>query len=314
MKRSTLKEFIRPLVKRIIREALAHKSYKDASKLPKGGAVAMDNENIAATVSDIIGRKYGMYPRVIYDWMILHAIDPHKLVKTLGVKINDDFISAVIHNEPFTVKEASSTAGGAAGPYQTPYAFVPTFDKKHKTIATQLGYEETNADTDKEDKEQARVNKNKMRREWFGKGTGQRTPISKADLDKAKVELFQMLDKEREHWLKTADPKKEYEKYLAWKTNHGDPKIPPKTFEEWKKIYFTNESVIPSIMDTKRPFEIKTKKFRADGDIVADKATIIKAVIWMGKNKYTYTTLEELMRDYFLTFPNEFDTDGFELN
>ena len=67
-------------------------------------------------------------------------------------------------------------------------------------------------------------------------------------------------------------------------------------------------------MDTKRPFEIKTKKFRADGDIVADKATIIKAVIWMGKNKYTYTTLEELMRDYFLTFPNEFDTDSFELN
>lgn len=50
-------------------------TYKQAIKLPKGGAVCMNDENLRATASEMIGRKFCLRPEAIYDWSKKHSVD-----------------------------------------------------------------------------------------------------------------------------------------------------------------------------------------------------------------------------------------------
>lgn len=149
MKRSTIKEILRPLVKKILQEIAVKELY------PLGMATWGHPDKIKKAI--LILQRSGIHSA--------QMINPSGKREMLAVPYEDADKAIKIIDKifPMGVKEASSTAGGAAGPYQTPYAFSGGFDKKHHTIATQLGYKETNASADEEDREQVRVNKNKMR-------------------------------------------------------------------------------------------------------------------------------------------------------
>ncbi len=214
MKRSTIKELIRPLIKKILKE-------NSTFHFEPG-------DEVMATLKTFSGQ-----PKKLISGKVI-KYNPTKKVYTVHMKqLNQDaeFEHSELSWPTKGIKKEASTSADA-GPYQTPNAFASKIDKKHHTIATQLGYKETNASADQEDKAQSRVNKNKMR----------------------------------------------------------------------------NESIIPSVGTAKET------RFHVDGSIVAGKHTIEDAIKWMDTHHYTYETLQELMRDYFLTFPGKFSADDFELD
>ena len=61
------------------------KSYRQAMKQPKGGAVDMDRDGMQAIAAEVLGRKWAMQPKAIYDWAQRYSIDlsehGHKLAK-----------------------------------------------------------------------------------------------------------------------------------------------------------------------------------------------------------------------------------------
>ncbi len=87
-------------------EAPLHKTYTQAIKLPKGGAVAMDDDNLQATAADIISRKHGMRAEAIYDWANKHGI----ILKNYGhilsdIKVNSELLEDVLGDKFEATKE-----------------------------------------------------------------------------------------------------------------------------------------------------------------------------------------------------------------
>lgn len=75
-------------------------TYKQASKLPKGGAVEMTTDHLRATAADIIARKHCLMPEAVYNWAILTGVDLQKYGHILSdIKCNTALLSDVMHDE-----------------------------------------------------------------------------------------------------------------------------------------------------------------------------------------------------------------------
>lgn len=56
------------------RKEQEHKSFKEAQKNPKGGAVAMDEDNLQALSAEMIARRFGLNPEAVYNWGQKHNV------------------------------------------------------------------------------------------------------------------------------------------------------------------------------------------------------------------------------------------------
>lgn len=81
-------------------------SYKQASKLPKGGAVEMCADHLRALAADIIARKHCLRPEAVYNWATLTGVDLQKYGYILSdIKCNTALLSDVMHDEYKETKE-----------------------------------------------------------------------------------------------------------------------------------------------------------------------------------------------------------------
>lgn len=51
-----------------------HKPFKEAQKNPKGGTVAMDEDNLQALSAEMIARRFGLNPEAVYNWGQKHNV------------------------------------------------------------------------------------------------------------------------------------------------------------------------------------------------------------------------------------------------
>jgi hypothetical protein len=70
-------------------------TYKDASKLPKGGAVAMDFTNLQATAADVIGHRFAMRPEAIFNWGKKYNLNLQALVGRIDL---NDMMNYVLND------------------------------------------------------------------------------------------------------------------------------------------------------------------------------------------------------------------------
>lgn len=86
-------------------ENSTHLKYKDAIKLPKGGAVAMDKDNFTAQAAEMISSKQGTRPEAIYNWANKHNVDIVKYGYILAdIKNNDELLEDVLNDKFDAVK------------------------------------------------------------------------------------------------------------------------------------------------------------------------------------------------------------------
>lgn len=86
-------------------EKSTHLKYKDAIKLPKGGAVKMDKDNFTAQASEMISAKQGTRPEAIYNWANKHNVDLVKYGYVLAdIKSNDELLEDVLEDKFDAVK------------------------------------------------------------------------------------------------------------------------------------------------------------------------------------------------------------------
>lgn len=71
-------------------------TYKQAKKLPKGGAVAMTEDNMQALMCDMFGRRFGVYPEKIWEWSAKHNL---VLKNLFGYVTLGDFLDAILNDK-----------------------------------------------------------------------------------------------------------------------------------------------------------------------------------------------------------------------
>ena len=74
-------------------------TYKEATKLPKGGAVAMGKHNLQATAADMIAGRHSFKPESVYNWANKYGVDLKNNLSILGdIKNNDAFMSDILND------------------------------------------------------------------------------------------------------------------------------------------------------------------------------------------------------------------------
>lgn len=95
-------------------ENSTHLKYKDAIKLPKGGAVKMDKDNFTALAAEMISSKQGTRPEAIYNWANKHGVDLSKYGYILSdIKNNDELLDDVLNDKFDAVKTLVENADSA---------------------------------------------------------------------------------------------------------------------------------------------------------------------------------------------------------
>ena len=74
-------------------------TYKEAKKLPAGGAVAMTEDNLQALMCDMFGRRFCIYPERIWEWSTKHNITLKEIFGHIAI---GDFLGAILNDKPLT--------------------------------------------------------------------------------------------------------------------------------------------------------------------------------------------------------------------
>jgi len=86
-------------------------TYKQAIKLPKGGAVAMTKLNFQAQAAESISMRQGLRPEKLYDWANKHEIELSKVGYLLSkIEYNAELIRDVLNDTSDQVKKIIKAA------------------------------------------------------------------------------------------------------------------------------------------------------------------------------------------------------------
>jgi len=80
--------------------------YKEAIKLPKGGAIEMNADNLQASAAGIIAQKHCFNPAAVYEWANKHGINLRKYGYILSnIKCNSILMSDILNDTSEKIKK-----------------------------------------------------------------------------------------------------------------------------------------------------------------------------------------------------------------
>ena len=75
-----------------------HKTFKEARKKPKGGAVAADETTIQAWTAEMIARRFGLNPEAVYNWGQKHNVILKNIFNPKAAGDGTNIIEAVLND------------------------------------------------------------------------------------------------------------------------------------------------------------------------------------------------------------------------
>ena len=74
--------------------------YTEAIKLPRGGAVAMDKNNLLATACEMVARRHCLRPEALYNWAIKFNVPIRERIHYFGnVSSNADLLEDILNDK-----------------------------------------------------------------------------------------------------------------------------------------------------------------------------------------------------------------------
>ncbi len=131
-----------------------YKPFKEAQKMPKGGAVEGDEDNLQAWAAESIARRFGLNPEAVYNWGQKHKIILKNIFNKEALGDGTNLIEAVLNDTPLGMprkeeekeKEKEKKSEPEPQPHRTHEEVTKSLEALEATLARQKVQEEEEKD------------------------------------------------------------------------------------------------------------------------------------------------------------------------